>query len=61
MIASPIKLSGTPIEYRQAPPRLGEHTWTVLKRYRSESELKQLEATGIIEAFTEQNDAVGVE
>lgn len=61
MIASPIKLSETPIEYRQAPPRLGEHTWSILKQYRSESELRQLKATGVIEAFTKQNDVVGVE
>ena len=29
-VASPIRLSATPVEYRQAPPRLGEHTDAVL-------------------------------
>ncbi|MFA7666751.1 MAG: CaiB/BaiF CoA-transferase family protein [Burkholderiaceae bacterium] len=29
-IASPLKLSATPVQYRQAPPLLGEHTDTVL-------------------------------
>jgi crotonobetainyl-CoA:carnitine CoA-transferase CaiB-like acyl-CoA transferase len=30
MIGNPIKFSGTPIEYRDPPPRLGEHTDAVL-------------------------------
>jgi crotonobetainyl-CoA:carnitine CoA-transferase CaiB-like acyl-CoA transferase len=30
-VASPIRLSETPVEYRQAPPLLGEHTESVLK------------------------------
>lgn len=30
-VASPIKYSATPLEYRTAPPRLGEHTEAVLK------------------------------
>lgn len=30
-VASPIRLSETPVEYRQAPPLLGEHTETVLE------------------------------
>lgn len=29
-VASPIRLSATPVEYRRAPPRLGEHTDEVL-------------------------------
>ena len=29
-VASPIRLSGTPVEYRYAPPLLGEHTLEVL-------------------------------
>ena len=32
LVANPIRLSETPVEYRQAPPRLGEHTEVVLKR-----------------------------
>ncbi len=30
-VASPIRLSETPVEYRQAPPLLGEHTNAVLE------------------------------
>ncbi|PHX38565.1 CoA-transferase [Pseudomonas sp. NZIPFR-PS5] len=29
-VASPIRLSATPVEYLRAPPLLGEHTWEVL-------------------------------
>lgn len=31
-VASPLRLSDTPVEYRMAPPRLGEHTAFVLER-----------------------------
>lgn len=31
---NPIKLSRTPVQYRQPPPRLGEHTEEVLKRFK---------------------------
>ena len=31
-VASPIRLSETPVEYRNAPPLLGEHTRQVLKQ-----------------------------
>ncbi|MDG6404376.1 CoA transferase, partial [Pseudomonas quasicaspiana] len=31
-VASPIRLSATPVEYRHAPPLLGEHTCEVLER-----------------------------
>ena len=30
LVANPIRLSGTPVGYRQAPPLLGEHTQEVL-------------------------------
>ena len=30
-VASPMRFSGTPLEYRQAPPLLGEHTEEVLR------------------------------
>ena len=30
LVASPMKLSATPVEYRQPPPLLGEHTDAVL-------------------------------
>lgn len=32
-VASPIRLSATPVEYRQAPPLLGEHTEQVLRQW----------------------------
>lgn len=31
LVGCPIKLSGTPVEYNQAPPKLGEHTDDVLR------------------------------
>jgi crotonobetainyl-CoA:carnitine CoA-transferase CaiB-like acyl-CoA transferase len=30
LVASPIRLSDTPVDYRRAPPALGEHTAQVL-------------------------------
>jgi crotonobetainyl-CoA:carnitine CoA-transferase CaiB-like acyl-CoA transferase len=30
LVASPLKLSATPVDYRRAPPLLGEHTDAVL-------------------------------
>jgi crotonobetainyl-CoA:carnitine CoA-transferase CaiB-like acyl-CoA transferase len=49
-VANPIRLSQTPIEYRQAPPVLGQHTDEVLGRLLSldETVLAQLRAEGII-------------
>ena len=29
-VANPMRLSGTPVSYRQAPPALGQHTEEVL-------------------------------
>ncbi|MCU4482667.1 CaiB/BaiF CoA transferase family protein [Acinetobacter ursingii] len=49
VIASPIKLSGTPVEYHHAPPQLGEHTYKILKRYKSSDQLNQFNEKGIIE------------
>ncbi|OWT53478.1 CaiB/BaiF CoA transferase family protein [Candidimonas nitroreducens] len=31
LVANPLRLSETPVEYRQAPPRLGAHTHAVLR------------------------------
>lgn len=31
LVANPLRLSETPVEYRQAPPRLGAHTYAVLR------------------------------
>ncbi|HEU4412917.1 MAG TPA: hypothetical protein VFS43_47185 [Polyangiaceae bacterium] len=30
-VANPIRFSRTPVEYRAAPPRLGEHTDEILR------------------------------
>jgi len=50
MVASPMRFSGTPIEYRRGPPVLGEHTVEVLRGLlgKSETELARLRAAGII-------------
>ena len=48
VIGSPMKLSDTPVEYRHAPPQLGEHTTQILSRYRNAHELEALRAKGII-------------
>jgi crotonobetainyl-CoA:carnitine CoA-transferase CaiB-like acyl-CoA transferase len=49
-VANPIRLSQTPIEYRQAPPLLGQHTDEVLGRLLSldAMALAQLRAEGTI-------------
>lgn len=49
-IASPLRLQGTPPQYRQAPPLLGEHTDEVLKSIlsKTEADLTQLRQAGVI-------------
>lgn len=49
-IASPLRLKGTPPEYRQAPPLLGEHTDRVLRNIldKSDAEIGRLRDSGII-------------
>lgn len=49
VIASPINLSETPVEYRKAPPRLGEDTQTILSRFKTSAELKALKLEGVID------------
>ena len=49
VIASPMKLSDTPVQYVKAPPRLGEDTQSILSRFKSKEELLQLKAQGIID------------
>ena len=49
VIGSPIKLSRTPVEYRFAPPKLGQHTYEILTRIANEKQLSELKAKGIIE------------
>lgn len=50
MIASPMKLSDTPVEYRHAPPLLGEHTQQILQEIRSQDEILKLQNLGIVQA-----------
>lgn len=49
-VASPIRLSSTPVEYRQAPPLLGEHTEKVLEHLLGleHSKVAQLREKGVI-------------
>jgi crotonobetainyl-CoA:carnitine CoA-transferase CaiB-like acyl-CoA transferase len=50
LVASPMRFSGTPIEYRLAPPLLGEHTSEVLRRLlgKSDAEIARLRAAKVI-------------
>jgi crotonobetainyl-CoA:carnitine CoA-transferase CaiB-like acyl-CoA transferase len=50
LVASPMRFSGTPLEYRQAPPVLGEHTDEVLKSLlgKSDAEIAALRAAEAI-------------
>lgn len=49
-VASPIRLSETPVEYHQAPPLLGEHTEAVLSELLGldEQAVRQLRAAGVL-------------
>lgn len=49
-VASPIRLSETPVEYRRAPPLLGEHTSEVLQALlgMSEGEVVALKSAGVL-------------
>ena len=50
VVRSPLRLSETPVEYRLAPPTLGQHNEEILKGLlgRSDADLKQLKAAGIV-------------
>jgi crotonobetainyl-CoA:carnitine CoA-transferase CaiB-like acyl-CoA transferase len=50
MVASPMRFSGTALEYTLPPPLLGQHTDEVLGTLlgRSESEIAKLRADGVI-------------
>jgi crotonobetainyl-CoA:carnitine CoA-transferase CaiB-like acyl-CoA transferase len=50
MVASPMRFSETPLEYRQAPPLLGEHTEEVLRGLlgKSAAEIAALRAEQVI-------------
>lgn len=49
-VANPIRLSATPIEYRLAPPLLGEHSVHVLAGLlgKTPAEIEQLVSDGIV-------------
>jgi crotonobetainyl-CoA:carnitine CoA-transferase CaiB-like acyl-CoA transferase len=48
-VASPIRLSATPVEYRRAPPTLGQDTDAVLRELgRSDSEIAELRQKGVV-------------
>ncbi|MDT8999796.1 CaiB/BaiF CoA-transferase family protein [Paucibacter sp. APW11] len=50
LVASPMKLSATPVQYRRPPPLLGEHTAQVLAEAGlSETEIARLRSVGVIE------------
>jgi len=48
LIANPVKLSGTPVQYRNPPPMLGQHTEDVLKEVLGvdDAELEEFAKTG---------------
>lgn len=49
LVASPMKLSATPVSYRQAPPLLGQHTDEVLAEFGLHpDQVAQLRAQGIV-------------
>jgi crotonobetainyl-CoA:carnitine CoA-transferase CaiB-like acyl-CoA transferase len=48
-VASPLKLSATPVRNRLPPPRLGEHTLTALSDWGiPEQEIQRLHALGVL-------------
>ncbi|HEY5637024.1 MAG TPA: CaiB/BaiF CoA-transferase family protein [Burkholderiales bacterium] len=50
VVASPMRLSATPVEYRLAPPTLGQHNADVLGGLlgKSDAEIERLRAAGIL-------------
>lgn len=48
VIGSPIKLSRTPVEYKKAPPMLGEHTDEILSGILDAEKIAELRQRGII-------------
>ena len=49
-VASPMRFSATPVEYRLPPPLLGEHTDHILKEFLklNETEIARLRADGVV-------------
>lgn len=52
LVASPLRLSGTAVSYRRAPPRLGADTYAVLQSlmHLTDEELDALASRGIVQA-----------
>ncbi|QDF97306.1 CoA transferase [Azoarcus sp. DD4] len=50
LVANPLRLSATPVEYRNPPPLLGEHTEQILNRTLglSATQIEELRAAGVI-------------
>jgi crotonobetainyl-CoA:carnitine CoA-transferase CaiB-like acyl-CoA transferase len=50
LVASPLRLSGTPADYRLPPPLLGEHTEEILKAVLAmqPAEIERLRAAKVI-------------
>ena len=50
VVANPMRLSGTPVEYRLAPPLLGQHNDEIYRGLlgKSEAEITQLKSAGIL-------------
>src|SRR2546421_4277499 len=50
LVASPMRFSATPVEYRQAPPQLGQHTDEVLRGLlgKADAEIARLRSAGVI-------------
>jgi len=50
LVASPMRFSETPLEYRLPPPLLGEHTDQILKQFLklNEAEIDKLRSAGIV-------------
>ena len=50
LVANPIRLSASPVDYRRAPPLLGQHTDEVLSDWLglTESEVQRLKDGAII-------------
>jgi crotonobetainyl-CoA:carnitine CoA-transferase CaiB-like acyl-CoA transferase len=50
VVASPMRLSATPVEYRMAPPLLGQHNDEIYRGLlgKSEAELARLKSAGIV-------------
>jgi len=50
LVASPMRFSETALEYRQAPPVLGQHTEEVLRGLlgKSDADIAALRAAGIV-------------